>query len=284
METDELRGKAEASLQGLLYDIGRWRQQLETVPHGELARLILDESGYTAMWQKDKTPEAAGRLENLKEFVNAIDEFENLLLFLEHVSLVMENTTNTGAEMVSLMTLHSAKGLEFNTVFLAGWEEGIFPHPRAMVESGEAGLEEERRLAYVGLTRARERAIITFAANRRVHNQWQCSVPSRFVEELPLEHTERINVGKRPQAFLRQAPLPKLVASSSYLEEGKSFHLNQRVFHLKFGYGRVIFLEGDKLEIDFDHTGIKKCYEELRGKCRVNLEVPSFRSYGQLEI
>lgn len=258
METDELRGKAKASLQGLLYDIGRWRKQLETLPHGELARLILDESGYTAMWQKDKSPEAAGRLENLKEFVNAIDEFENLLLFLEHVSLVMENATNTGAEMVSLMTLHSAKGLEFNTVFLAGWEEGIFPHPRAMVESGDAGLEEERRLAYVGLTRARERAIITFAANRRVHNQWQCSVPSRFVEELPMEHTERINVGKRPQAFLRPAFLPKIPVSNPYLGEGKSFHLNQRVFHIKFGYGRVIFLEGDKLEIDFDHTGIKK--------------------------
>ena len=129
METDEIRGKAKVALQGLLYDIGRWRNQLEDLPHGEVARLILDESGYTGMWQEDKSPEAPGRLENLKEFVNAIDEFESLPAFLDHVSLVMENTRGTSSEMVNIMTLHSAKGLEFNSVFLAGWEEGLFPHP-----------------------------------------------------------------------------------------------------------------------------------------------------------
>ncbi|MBS0271303.1 MAG: UvrD-helicase domain-containing protein [Proteobacteria bacterium] len=267
MDTDELRGKAKTALQGLLFDINRWRRQLDTIPHGELARIILDESGYTGMWQADKSPEAPGRLENLKEFVNAIDEFESLPSFLDHVSLVMENASNTGAEMVSIMTLHSAKGLEFNSVFLTGWEEGLFPHQRALGESGDAGLEEERRLAYVGLTRARERAIITFAANRRVHNQWQSSIPSRFVEELPFEHTERTNIGGRSHAFVRHKVPSKLQAeeaSSRSLHE-KDFQLDQRVFHVKFGYGRVIALDGDKLEIDFDHTGVKKimkCFVE----------------------
>jgi len=260
MDTDELRGKAKIALQGLLYDISRWRKQLETTPHGELARIILDESGYTAMWQMDKSPEAPGRLENLKEFVNAIDDFENLPTFLEHVSLVMENTTGTSAEMVNIMTLHSAKGLEFNSVFLTGWEEGLFPHPRALSETGDSGLEEERRLAYVGLTRARERAIITFAANRRIHNQWQSSNPSRFVEELPSEHTERSNIGGRVRPFIRRTPARKLQVAEaparSLIE--KEFQVNQRVFHIKFGYGRVIAFEGDKLEIDFDHSGVKK--------------------------
>lgn len=267
MDTDELRGKAKAALQGLLFDINRWRKQLDTTPHGELARIILDESGYTGMWQADKSPEAPGRLENLKEFVNAIDEFESLPVFLDHVSLVMENASNMGAEMVSIMTLHSAKGLEFNSVFLTGWEEGLFPHQRAIGESGDAGLEEERRLAYVGLTRARERAIITFAANRRVHNQWQSSIPSRFVEELPLGHTERMNIGGRSQTFVRRQAPSKLQAAEapSHSLHEKDFQLNQRVFHLKFGYGRVIALDGDKLEIDFDHTGVKKimkCFVE----------------------
>ncbi len=260
MNTDELRGKAKTALQALLLDIDRWRKQLETTAHGELARIILDESGYTAMWQADKSPEAPGRLENLKEFVNAIDEFESLPIFLEHVSLVMENTRGTSVEMVSLMTLHSAKGLEFNTVFLAGWEEGLFPHSRALGEAGGTGVEEERRLAYVGLTRARERAIILFAANRRVHNQWQSSLPSRFVEELPSEHTERINVGGHSQPFRRRSSPPKLETAKTPLIRSldkKDFKVNQRVFHLKFGYGRIMALEGDKVEIDFDHTGVK---------------------------
>jgi DNA helicase-2/ATP-dependent DNA helicase PcrA len=261
MDTDELRGKAREALQGILYSIDRWRKQMETTPHGELARLILDESGYTAMWQADKSPDAPGRLENLKEFVNAIDEFENLQAFLEHVSLVMENTHNKDADMVNIMTLHSAKGLEFNTVFLAGWEEGLFPHSRALKEKGDAGLEEERRLAYVGLTRARERAIITFAASRRVHNQWQSSVPSRFVEELPAGHADRLDISRRTHPFPRPrltTPKLKVIKAPSRPLNEKDFQINQRVFHIKFGYGRVIGLEGDKLEIDFDHTGVKK--------------------------
>ena len=259
METDEIRGKAKTALQGILYDIDRWRKQLNTLESGELARLILDESGYTGMWQADKSPEAPGRLENLKEFVNAIDEFESIGNFLEHVSLVMENTRGTGSDMVSIMTLHSAKGLEFDSVFLSGWEEGLFPHQRALGETGKAGLEEERRLAYVGLTRARQRAMITFAANRRVHNQWQSSFPSRFIDELPLDYTERLNVGGN-HAFIRRTPQPKLQALKELSRPIKenTFRLHQRVFHVKFGYGHIISQEGDKLEINFDHTGIKK--------------------------
>jgi len=151
---------------------------------------VLEESGYIAMWQSDKTPEAPGRLENLKELVRALADFDNLGGFLEHISLVMENAEEAGVDRVSLMTLHSAKGLEFETVFLPGWEEGVFPHQRALDESGKAGLEEERRLAYVGLTRARQRVVISFAANRRIHNQWQSAIPSRFIDELPPEHVE----------------------------------------------------------------------------------------------
>ena len=146
---------------------------------------LLDESGYTDMWQQDKSPEAPGRLENLKELVRALADFETLAGFLDHVSLVMENDENSEGDRVSLMTLHGAKGLEFDTVFLPGWEEGLFPNQRSLDEGGLKSLEEERRLAYVGLTRARRRAIVSHAANRRIYANWQTSIPSRFIEELP---------------------------------------------------------------------------------------------------
>ena len=151
---------------------------------------MLDESGYTEMWQKDRSADAAGRLENLKELVRSMEEFENLQGFLEHVSLVMDTDRGEGGEAVSVMTLHAAKGLEFDTVFLPGWEEGLFPHQRSLDEQGRAGLEEERRLAHVGLTRARKRAKIYFASNRRIHGSWSSTMPSRFVDELPEAHVE----------------------------------------------------------------------------------------------
>jgi DNA helicase-2/ATP-dependent DNA helicase PcrA len=156
----------------------------------ELAEIILDESGYTGMWQNDKTPEAPGRLENLKELVKALENFENLQGFLEHVSLVMDNESDDGGAKISIMTLHAAKGLEFPAVFLPGWEDGLFPSQRSMDESGVKGLEEERRLAYVGITRAEEVSTISFAGNRRVFGQWQSQMPSRFVDELPEDHVE----------------------------------------------------------------------------------------------
>ncbi|MEC8176783.1 MAG: 3'-5' exonuclease, partial [Pseudomonadota bacterium] len=190
VQTEELKPAARRALNGFIQSVERWRGLVPSMTHTELAELVLDESGYTAMWQADKSPEAPGKLENLKELVRSMDEFENMAGFLEHISLVMDAQTQENDDKVSLMTLHAAKGLEFDTVFLPGWEEGLFPHQRSLDESGTKGLEEERRLAYVGLTRARQRATISFAGNRRTHGQWNSAIPSRFIDELPAEHVE----------------------------------------------------------------------------------------------
>jgi DNA helicase-2/ATP-dependent DNA helicase PcrA len=256
--------------------------------HIELAQVILDESGYTAMWQNDKTPEAPGRLENLKELVNQLDNFENLQGFLEHVSLVMDNEQDSGGAKVSIMTLHAAKGLEFPAVFLPGWEDGLFPSQRSMDESGLKGLEEERRLAYVGITRAEEVCTISFAANRRVFGQWQNALPSRFIDELPEDHVEVLTPPglyggglsspgiesraaaadgynspgwKRLQARQGQHGLSQPRESRNTvidLAAVASFTLSARVFHQKFGYGSVVGVEGDKVEVAFDKAGLKK--------------------------
>ncbi|MBO9432594.1 UvrD-helicase domain-containing protein [Ruegeria sp. R13_0] len=256
--------------------------------HIELAQIILDESGYTGHWQNDKTPEAPGRLENLKELVNQLDNFENLQGFLEHVSLVMDNEQEGDGAKVSIMTLHAAKGLEFPAVFLPGWEDGLFPSQRSMDESGLKGLEEERRLAYVGITRAEEVCTISFAANRRVFGQWQNAMPSRFIDELPEDHVEVLtppglygggqtaatietraaeaNVynspgWKRMQARQGQYGMSQPKESRNTVIDATaiaSFTLGERVFHQKFGYGAVIGIEGDKVEVDFDKAGVKK--------------------------
>jgi DNA helicase-2/ATP-dependent DNA helicase PcrA len=234
------------------------------------------------MWQADRSPDAAGRLENLKELVVAMAEFENLGGFLEHVSLVMDNAAEAGGDMVNLMTLHSAKGLEFDTVFLPGWEDGLFPNQRAMEESGLAALEEERRLAYVGLTRGRHRAFVSFAANRRIHGQWQNAIRSRFVDELPLQHVEIVaELGLQPAASWDAgwtsaievpatpwptAPLrrPLLASNGPVPRRGAEvptvggFTVGGRVFHQKFGYGTVTEVENNKLAIHFDVAGDKK--------------------------
>lgn len=267
LETDELRGQAKTSLKAFLVDLDRWHSQRIVYSPSELAKIVLDESGYTTMWQKDKSPDAAGRLENLKEFVAALAEFETLAGFLEHISLVMENAASTQGESLSIMTLHSAKGLEFDCVFLAGWEEGLFPSMRTLDESGMKGLEEERRLAYVGLTRARKKAYITYAANRKIHGGWQSNLPSRFISELPKENVDALNVfgtftgGTSPyktSSFqsLESPARPSL--SPSAQNPRARFKVGDRVFHMKFGYGRVIDIQGDKLEVTFDHTGVKK--------------------------
>ncbi len=256
--------------------------------HIELAQIVLDESGYTGHWQNEKTPEAPGRLENLKELVNQLDNFENLQGFLEHVSLVMDNEQDGDGAKVSIMTLHAAKGLEFPAVFLPGWEDGLFPSQRSMDEQGIKGLEEERRLAYVGITRAEEVCTISFAANRRVFGQWQNSMPSRFIDELPEDHVEVLTPpglygGGQPTASIETRAAEANVYNSpgwkrmqarqgqygtSQPRESRntvidatavaSFTLGERVFHQKFGYGAVIGIEGDKVEVDFDKAGTKK--------------------------
>ena len=189
-QTEELRPKVRTTIKALLDDFDRWAGMLDNTSHTELAEIVLDESGYTEFWQNDRSPEAPGRLENLKELVRSMEGFENLRGFLEHISLVMDVDNKEDLDAVSIMTLHSAKGLEFDNVFLPGWEEGLFPHQRALDEGGQTGLEEERRLAYVGITRARERCQIVFTSNRRIHGLWQSSIPSRFIDELPPAHVE----------------------------------------------------------------------------------------------
>jgi DNA helicase-2/ATP-dependent DNA helicase PcrA len=203
MDTDELRPAARKALGDFVRDIARWRSLLTTMAPAELTGLILDESGYTAMWKADPAPDAAGRLENLKELLRAIEAFDSIAGFLEHIALVMDAASENAEDMVTIMTLHAAKGLEYNTVFLPGWEEGLFPHQKALDETGPAGLEEERRLAYVGITRAKKSLTICHAANRRVHGQWQQNAPSRFLDELPpqlLERRQSFNSGQGGQA------------------------------------------------------------------------------------
>ena len=290
LATDELTARARNPLFALMADFTRWRGQLDALPHDELAALILDESGYTAMWKADKAPDAPGRLENLKELIAALEEFVSLPGFLEHVSLVMENAENAQGDMVNLMTLHSAKGLEFDTVFLPGWEEGLFPHQRAMDEGGTSALEEERRLAYVGLTRARKRADISFAASRHVYNQWLSPIPSRFLDEVPEDHVERITApglygggGPRdglaedgdgldyaPEARRYGGGGPRIIegtarrvkVSADPPASKSGIRAGDEVFHQKFGYGRVNTVDGDKLEIAFS-TGVKKVMESF---------------------
>ena len=281
-----------------LGNLRRWAGQMHAgISHIELAEMVLEESGYTDHWKNDKNPDSPGRLENLKELVKALEQFDNLQGFLEHVSLIMENDQEDAAEKVSIMTLHAAKGLEFPAVFLPGWEDGLFPSQRSMDESGLKGLEEERRLAYVGITRAEEICTISFAANRRVYGQWQSALPSRFIDELPDEHvevltppglygggygaaapaggvapsglTERVAKAdvynspgwKRMQSRRDQRGLGQPREASGQvidLDAVSSYGLGDRVFHQKFGYGAITAIEGDKLSIAFDKAGEKK--------------------------
>ncbi|MDQ2093457.1 ATP-dependent helicase [Rhodalgimonas zhirmunskyi] len=292
LESKGIGGKGAVELSRLIEGLDRWGRMVGSpeVSHIELAEIVLDESGYTAMWQNDKTPEAPGRLENLKELVKALEGFENLQGFLEHVSLIMDNDKSDQGEKVSIMTLHAAKGLEFPAVFLPGWEDGLFPSQRSMDESGIKGLEEERRLAYVGITRAEELCTISFAGNRRVFGQWQSNLPSRFIDELPEEHVEVLTPPglygggygaasggiesrvaeadvynspgwRRMQSRSQQRPVsqPKETKNQVIDLQATSSHtMGERVFHQKFGYGEIVGIEGDKLEIAFEKAGTKK--------------------------
>ncbi|AXC49522.1 DNA helicase II [Paracoccus suum] len=305
VQAGALSGKAAAGLREFVQGMGRWHADAidSQSSHVELAERILDESGYTAMWQNDRSPDAPGRLDNLKELVKALEGFENLQGFLEHIALVMDAAEGEQSDEVSIMTLHAAKGLEFPVVFLPGWEDGLFPSQRSMDESGLKGLEEERRLAYVGITRAEDLATISFAGNRRMYGQWQSSLPSRFVDELPEDHVEvltppglygggfgaamaqagttsmheraaRADVYNSPgwkrmqdRAAERAAPVHRtpIVIDA---EPGARFSVGDRVTHPKFGEGEIMGIAEDTLTVQFEagFKTVKAAYVQMAGE------------------
>lgn len=304
-QTDEMTGKARVSLKQLTASIARWREEASALSPADLVRLVLDECGYTDMLQADKSAEAAGRLENLNELSRAMEEYETLGEFLEHVSLVMDNDAQQNEDAITIMTIHAAKGLEYAHIFCVGWEEGLFPSQRSLDEGGLASLEEERRLAYVAITRAREKCTIIHAANRRIYGQWTSSIPSRFIEELPEEHIDveqtmsggeslwRANwsekedpfahlaaanakrAGQRGPGWQRAAtsggfnPAPQRIkentrSAASYAAKPRGdLSLGQRVFHEKFGYGEIIQMDGNKLEVEFEQAGSKRVMDSF---------------------
>lgn len=282
-EQGEFRSAVGKKFNEFFTQLARWRDLHNNTHHAQLAKIILDESGYTAMWKEDKSPEAAGRLENLKELMKALEEFQSLNDFLEHVSLVMDATQANHEDMITIMTLHSAKGLEFDYVFLVGWEEGLFPHARSLSETGVLGLEEERRLAYVGMTRAKKKLYITHAFRRKMYQGWQDCIPSRFLNELPKEHINHLQANgyeanfkpkvyeqsnqwtnsydTRPITFASKRAIG--INKTSYLLDdlktsNNPFNMGDKAFHDKFGYGTVVSLDGEKVDVEFECSGLKK--------------------------
>ncbi len=273
---ETLKPRPRDTLAGLLRDFNRWRDAVANTPHPQLAAQVLEESGYMAMWQADKSPDAPGRVDNLKELVTGMAEFESLPAFLEHIALVMEaQDQGAGDDAVTLMTLHGAKGLEFDAVFLPGWEEGLFPSQRSMDENGLKGLEEERRLAYVGITRARKKSFISYAANRRVYGNWMAALPSRFVEELPEDHIDAhadtgLSQAGRSKHWdssgfdgSRRAAMPPMQKIVTERVSHTGFTSGDRVTHATFGPGTVIHVDGNKLDIKFDTAGQKRLMESF---------------------
>ncbi len=307
VNSDELPARTRTALANFLRDLDRWRNLGAVTPHAQLLETILEESGYTDALLADKGPTSQTRLENLKELVQSMAAFEDLQSYLEHVSLVMDLDRGPGGDAVQIMTLHSAKGLEFPLVFLPGWEEGMFPSQRSMDDKGEKGLEEERRLAYVGITRAKEEARLSFVANRQVYGRWTSQLPSRFIDELPLAHVEAGSetgyygggpgmqqpasrweessfggagytspgwqraqqrtagrMGDAEPSRVRAQPIEgegRLIAVSE--PSASHYKTGERVFHQKFGYGRVAAVEGNKLTVAFDKAGAKKVIDSF---------------------
>ena len=266
IENNELRPKLRDSLSLLLTNIENWRTAFSSSPHRDVVERIMEESGYLQMWKSEKTPEAQGRVENLKELITAIEEFDDINHFLEHVSLITDADDSPESDMVSIMTMHGAKGLEFDAVFLTGWEEGLFPSQRSIDENGNSGLEEERRLAYVGITRAKKDLTITFAANRRVYGQWLSAIPSRFIDELPAEYSENISYGPAYSSPQTKPELHKKynipTTPSLHSANNAKFSVRERIFHQKFGYGRILEISGKHLKIAFEKSSTRTLLED----------------------
>ncbi len=301
IEAEDLGAAARGALRKFVEMVDRWTGEANTMSPRDLTELILEESGYTDYWKNNKTAKAESKLDNLKEVVQAVSEFDTLAAYLDHVALVADRTDNMETSAVWLMTLHAAKGLEFPVVFLPGWEEGVFPSQRSLDEGGARALEEERRLAYVGITRARESCRISFAANRQMYGRWQTALPSRFIDELPEDAVDVVsqpglygnaaaslpghsrfdarslddgayygNPGwKRARAAAaRPSPAAPMIEGrardvSANAGGGATFAVGARVFHEKFGYGRVVLAEGQKVTVDFEHSGAKKVVDSF---------------------
>ncbi len=302
-----LSGKVKTNVSELINNFYQWRQTMNAVSPDDLAAQVLEDSGYMEMLKMDKSAEAEGRIENLKELINVMsdtEQYPTLSDFMEHVSLVMDNDNNIDTDKVMLITLHSAKGLEFDAVFLPGWEEGLFPHQRALDEGGGSALEEERRLAYVAMTRAKQKLYILTALNRRIYGQWQNNLPSRFINELPPANIEICNMAaayfgaaggyggswaeqhrsssnwynrsrQTEENVIRDSDRFSYVRDEDDGWSGSVWRAKQkarnaasatpvgsRVFHETFGYGKVLKIEGNKLEIWFDQAGHKKLLKD----------------------
>jgi DNA helicase-2/ATP-dependent DNA helicase PcrA len=278
LETDDLKKRAKNSLASVVALFEKWIAEEKELPPAQLAKNILEESGYIDMWKADKGADSDGRIENLQELINVIEGgFSNIAEFLEHVSLVIDNDEKADEERATLMTLHAAKGLEFDVVFLPGWEEGLFPHNRSIDEGGNAAIEEERRLAHVGITRARRRAYITLASNRMIYGNWQNNIPSRFIDEMPRENVEVSGGGKLYNQNDNQLDLQEKSgtwswsgnhgyskkkssswSNSSYKTNKTDFNVKDKIVHGKFGCGFIKAIDGQKLEIVFENGDRKK--------------------------
>ncbi|MEK7265431.1 MAG: UvrD-helicase domain-containing protein [Pseudomonadota bacterium] len=300
VESDDLGAAGRNALRKFVEMVDRWSGEIGNMSPRDLTELVLEESGYTDFWRNNKSAKADSKLDNLKEVVNAVSEFDTLAAYLDHVALVADHSDESIGGQIWLMTLHAAKGLEFPVVFLPGWEEGVFPSQRSLDEGGATALEEERRLAYVGITRARESCRISFAANRLMYGRWQSSLPSRFIDELPESEVEVVSqpglYGNAAKAFAGQSrfdaaraddgayydnpgwkraraasgrapsspPMIEGQATTVYESAGKTkFDIGARVFHQKFGYGRVVAADGQKVTVNFDHSGAKKVVDSF---------------------
>lgn len=255
IKSGQIRGKQSESLQKLLQYFKNWQEQLKTIPHWQVVDNMLIESGYIDMWKGEGTEEAKERIDNIKELLRALEEFSDLPEYLEHVSLISDADNINDDSKVNIMTMHASKGLEFDSVFLAGWEEGIFPSQKSIDENGKSALEEERRLAYVGITRAKQNLYISYASNRRIYGHYQASLPSRFIDELPEKHYEIVNnFGISYNKFKKQSEdmVFSQVANDDVFQKG------ERVFHIKFGYGAIIGIAGNIAEVAFEKAGVKK--------------------------